>query len=118
MHSTAISCYLPAHALALAPLLQEWQAAQGGFWEKAAAGEGGTGAPAGGSPRGGAASSGDGAVLHRLRVLQDYLCAYGSVGVPVVGVGVGSFNETLDKLHDYLLRCIEMSTDGAGAGGL
>jgi hypothetical protein len=29
--------------------------------------------------------------------------------VPVVRTGLGGFGDTLDRLHDYLLTCIEMA---------
>lgn len=77
-------------------VVQEWLAAQA-----ANADSGGGGA--------GAAEPDASAVLRRLRALQAYLSSYSAVGVPVVEVGVGSFQETLDKLHNYLLQCLELS---------
>ncbi|GAB4819330.1 hypothetical protein N2152v2_006376 [Parachlorella kessleri] len=102
-------------------VVQEWQAAQAGLLRELPAGAGGTDVLSGGG--GGQASAAvveagedeeeapgsSEAVLRRLQVLQDYLRAYGAVGVPVVEVNVGGFHATLDKLHDYLLACIEMS---------
>ncbi|KAK9815940.1 hypothetical protein WJX72_012313 [[Myrmecia] bisecta] len=51
------------------------------------------------------------AALERLRVLQDHLCAYAQRSVPVVTFDIASFGETLDRLHDYLLQCIEMAME-------
>eukprot|EP00879_Flechtneria_rotunda_P008427 GHRR01008828.1.p1 GENE.GHRR01008828.1~~GHRR01008828.1.p1 ORF type:complete len:921 (+),score=400.41 GHRR01008828.1:941-3703(+) len=47
--------------------------------------------------------------LHRMRLLQDYLCAYEAQGLPVVKVSYGNFGEALDKLHEYILQCIKVA---------
>ncbi|BDA48634.1 probable 2-phosphoglycerate kinase at N-terminal half [Coccomyxa sp. Obi] len=49
--------------------------------------------------------------LERLRVLQSHLCSYVQRSVPVVKVELANFNETLDRLHDYLLLCIQMAME-------
>lgn len=41
--------------------------------------------------------------------LQEYLTGYGESGVLVVRTGMIRFQETLDKLHDHILRCIDES---------
>jgi len=41
--------------------------------------------------------------------LQEYLTGYGESGVLVVRTGMLRFQETLDKLHDHILRCIDES---------
>ncbi|EIE20940.1 hypothetical protein COCSUDRAFT_54287 [Coccomyxa subellipsoidea C-169] len=49
--------------------------------------------------------------LERLRVLQSHMCSYEQRCVPVVKVELANFNETLDRLHDYLLLCIQMAME-------
>ena len=49
--------------------------------------------------------------LRRLRVLQSHLCGYALRSIPVVDMELASFNDTLDRLHDYLLLCIEMAME-------
>eukprot|EP01025_Chloroclados_australasicus_P021719 TRINITY_DN2273_c0_g1_i9.p1 TRINITY_DN2273_c0_g1~~TRINITY_DN2273_c0_g1_i9.p1 ORF type:complete len:1144 (-),score=201.51 TRINITY_DN2273_c0_g1_i9:348-3779(-) len=48
-------------------------------------------------------------VFRRMRVLQEYLEAYKHHGVPVVKIEIGRFRDALDRLHEYLLQCIEMN---------
>ena len=50
-------------------------------------------------------------VLDRLRLLQSHLCAYAQRSVPVVNLELGTFNDTLDDLHDYLLLCIQIALE-------
>lgn len=47
--------------------------------------------------------------LRRMRLLQEYLCAYEAQGLPVVKVSYGNFGEALDKLHEYILQCIKLA---------
>jgi hypothetical protein len=47
--------------------------------------------------------------LRRVRLLQEYLCAYEAQGLPVVKVSYGAFGEALDKLHEYVLQCIKVA---------
>eukprot|EP00878_Enallax_costatus_P009178 GHUV01009595.1.p1 GENE.GHUV01009595.1~~GHUV01009595.1.p1 ORF type:complete len:371 (+),score=144.07 GHUV01009595.1:72-1115(+) len=47
--------------------------------------------------------------LRRMRLLQEYLCAYEAQGLPVVKVSYGNFGEALDKLHEYILQCIKVA---------
>lgn len=49
--------------------------------------------------------------LERLRVLQSHLCSYVQRSVPVVKVDLANFSDTLDRLHDYLLLCIQMAME-------
>lgn len=61
---------------------------------------------------GGVAEGGDVSVqeaLRRVRLLQEYLCAYEAQGLPVVKVSYGAFGEALDKLHEYVLQCIKVA---------
>ena len=51
-------------------------------------------------------------VYERLHSLQDRLCRYAQRNVPVVHVSIASFPTVLDKLHDYLLKCIEVAMQG------
>ena len=51
-------------------------------------------------------------VYQRLNSLQDRLCRYAQRSVPVVHVSIASFPTVLDKLHDYLLKCIEVAMQG------
>jgi hypothetical protein len=50
-----------------------------------------------------------GEALRRMRLLQDYLCAYEAQGLPMVKVSYGAFGEALDKLHEYVLQCIKVA---------
>eukprot|EP00891_Asterochloris_glomerata_P001467 jgi/Astpho2/1467/fgenesh1_pm.00026_%23_1_t len=43
----------------------------------------------------------------------DRLCRYAQRDVPVVHVSIASFPTVLDKLHDYLLKCIEVAMQGS-----
>lgn len=52
-------------------------------------------------------------VYQRLHSLQDRLCRYAQRDVPVVHVSIASFPTVLDKLHDYLLKCIEVAMQGS-----
>jgi hypothetical protein len=47
--------------------------------------------------------------LRRVRLLQEYLCAYEAQGLPVVKVSYGAFGEALDRLHEYVLQCIKVA---------
>ena len=50
------------------------------------------------------------APLHaRLQVLQEYLCSYQTASVPVVDLDLANMQHTLDRLHEYLLLCIQMA---------
>lgn len=51
-------------------------------------------------------------ILDRSRILQSHLCGYEEArAVPVVKLELANFNQTLDRLHDYLLMCIEMAME-------
>jgi hypothetical protein len=65
--------------------------------------------------QGGAESVGE--ALRRVRLLQEYLCAYEAQGLPVVKVSYGAFGEALDKLHEYVLQCIKVAMQSRAAGG-
>ena len=54
------------------------------------------------------------ATLERLRVLQAHLCGYAARSVPVVTLELANFNDALDRLHDYLLLCIQMAMQEQG----
>lgn len=56
-----------------------------------------------------AAAVGSQEALRRMRLLQEYLCAYEAQGLPVVKVSYGNFSEALDKLHEYILQCIKVA---------
>lgn len=45
--------------------------------------------------------------LRRMRIIQEYLCAYEAQGLPLVKVSYGNYAEALDKLHEYILQCIK-----------
>jgi hypothetical protein len=49
------------------------------------------------------------ATLERLRGLQAHLCGYAARSVPIVRLELANFNDALDRLHDYLLLCIQMA---------
>jgi len=51
--------------------------------------------------------------LRRMRLLQEYLCAYEAQGLPVVKVSYGNFGEALDKLHEYILQCIKVAMESS-----
>eukprot|EP00775_Hariotina_reticulata_P011609 gene11609-11753_t len=53
--------------------------------------------------------------IRRMRLLQEYLCAYEAQGLPVVKVSYGSFGEALDKLHEYILQCIKVAMESSVA---
>jgi hypothetical protein len=55
-----------------------------------------------------------GEALRRMRLLQEYLCAYEAQGLPVVKVTYGNFGEALDKLHEYILQCIKCAMTESG----
>ena len=44
-------------------------------------------------------------------VLQDYLTAYESHGLPVIPVAYGNFSGALDRLHEYILQCIQVAME-------
>jgi hypothetical protein len=50
-------------------------------------------------------------ILERLRTLQTHLCGYEMRALPVVKLELANFNEKLDRLHDYLLLCIQMAME-------
>ena len=52
--------------------------------------------------------------LERVRVLQEHLCSYAQRSVPVVKLELADFNAALDRLHDYLLLCIQMAMEPEG----
>jgi hypothetical protein len=54
--------------------------------------------------------------LQRVRLLQEYLCAYEAQGLPVVKVSYGAFGEALDKLHEYVLQCIKVAMQSRQSG--
>ena len=54
------------------------------------------------------------ATLGRLRALQAHLTGYAARSVPVVRLELAAFNEALDRLHDYLLLCIQMAMEHDG----
>lgn len=77
--------------------------------------DGGDGVASGVGPDGGGSSGGGGSdvtlpeALRRMRLLQEYLCAYEAQGLPVVKVSYGAMSEALDKLHEYILQCIKVA---------
>jgi hypothetical protein len=78
----------------------------------AAAADGSGSAGEGASTAAVAVSSGE--ALRRMRLLQEYLCAYEAQGLPVVKVTYGNFGEALDKLHEYILQCIKCAMTESG----
>ncbi|KAK4285147.1 hypothetical protein QN277_001885 [Acacia crassicarpa] len=46
-------------------------------------------------------------LIQNLKTIQDYLCSFKSQGLTVVNVSATTFPQTLDRLHNYLLQCIE-----------
>uniref|UniRef100_A0A1D1ZI04 2-phosphoglycerate kinase n=2 Tax=Anthurium amnicola TaxID=1678845 RepID=A0A1D1ZI04_9ARAE len=42
-----------------------------------------------------------------LKTIQDYLCSFEAQGLMVVNISATTFPQTLDRLHSYLLQCIE-----------
>eukprot|EP00850_Spirogloea_muscicola_P022122 SM000278S10009 [mRNA] locus=s278:117978:121103:+ [translate_table: standard] len=48
-------------------------------------------------------------ILQGLAAIQEYLCSFQDMGVPVVDVSVTTFSQALDWLHSYLLQSIERS---------
>lgn len=46
--------------------------------------------------------------------LQAHLCGYEARAVPVVRTGLADFGDTLDRLHDYLLTCIQVALEQSG----
>lgn len=50
-------------------------------------------------------------VCRRLDTLQGHLCSYAARSVPVVGINFTTFHDTLDRLHDYLLQCMELAME-------
>ncbi|KAK9831529.1 hypothetical protein WJX81_006265 [Elliptochloris bilobata] len=52
--------------------------------------------------------------LARLHTLQAHLCGYAARAVPVVRTGLAGFGDTLDRLHDYLLTCIQVALEEEG----
>ena len=45
---------------------------------------------------------------------QAHLCGYAARAVPVVRTGLAGFGDALDRLHDYLLTCIQMALEQGG----
>lgn len=54
------------------------------------------------------------AAVQRLVTLQEHLAGYRSLGVPVMQVGILDHQEILEKLHEYMLGCIELSLRPSG----
>ncbi|KAK3266518.1 hypothetical protein CYMTET_24866 [Cymbomonas tetramitiformis] len=52
-------------------------------------------------------STGAAAVTRQMRELQEYLCKYQDLNVPVAWLRASTFPAVLDDLHDHLLACIE-----------
>ncbi|XP_074560830.1 uncharacterized protein LOC141817027 [Curcuma longa] len=46
-------------------------------------------------------------LISNLKTIQDYLCSFESQGMTVVNISATTFPQTLDRLHSYLLQCIE-----------
>ncbi|XP_078439835.1 P-loop containing nucleoside triphosphate hydrolases superfamily protein isoform X2 [Wolffia australiana] len=46
-------------------------------------------------------------LIRNLKTVQDYLCSFESQGLMVVNISATTFPQTLDRLHNYLLQCIE-----------
>ncbi|KAK3266517.1 hypothetical protein CYMTET_24866 [Cymbomonas tetramitiformis] len=54
-----------------------------------------------------ASHEGAAAVTRQMRELQEYLCKYQDLNVPVAWLRASTFPAVLDDLHDHLLACIE-----------
>ncbi|GAB2265440.1 hypothetical protein Dimus_000495 [Dionaea muscipula] len=52
-------------------------------------------------------------VLSNIKTIQDYLCKFESPGLTVVNISATTFPQTLDRLHSYLLQCIEQGISSA-----
>jgi len=54
------------------------------------------------------------AELRRARAVQQYLEAFEGQGLPVVTVQYGNFVAAIDRLHYYVLQCIEAAMEVLG----
>ncbi|KAG0464283.1 hypothetical protein HPP92_020352 [Vanilla planifolia] len=52
-------------------------------------------------------------LIHNLKTIQDYLCSFESQGLTVVNISATTFPQTLDRLHNHLLECIERGVSAA-----
>jgi hypothetical protein len=93
-------------------MAEPWLAAQLARWRPPGVGGGSEEATDGGR-------GAEELVMRRLLEVQEYLGGYGEVGVPVVPVDLLNFDATLDRLHDYVLSCVQLAMEqpGAQAGG-
>ncbi|XAR66125.1 hypothetical protein NMG60_11012221 [Bertholletia excelsa] len=46
-------------------------------------------------------------LIGNLKTIQDYLCSFESQGLTIVNITATTFPQMLDRLHGYLLQCIE-----------
>lgn len=56
-----------------------------------------------------------GKLIQNLKTIQDYLCSFESQGLTVVNISATTFPQTLDRLHNYLLECIERGVSAASS---
>ncbi|PKA49373.1 hypothetical protein AXF42_Ash014275 [Apostasia shenzhenica] len=54
-------------------------------------------------------------LICNLKTIQDYLCSFESQGLSVVNISATTFPQTLDRLHNYLLECIERGVSAASS---
>lgn len=54
-------------------------------------------------------------LIQNLKTIQDYLCSFESQGLTVVNISATTFPQTLDRLHNYLLECIERGVSAASS---
>ncbi|XP_020672553.1 uncharacterized protein LOC110092375 [Dendrobium catenatum] len=54
-------------------------------------------------------------LIHNLKTIQNYLCSFESQGLTVVNISATTFPQTLDRLHNYLLECIERGVSAASS---
>ncbi|KAL6007822.1 hypothetical protein ACLOJK_033324 [Asimina triloba] len=52
-------------------------------------------------------------LISNLKTIQDYLCSFEPQGLTVVNISATTFPQTLDRLHSYLLQCIERGISSA-----
>ncbi|WOL10191.1 hypothetical protein Cni_G18945 [Canna indica] len=52
-------------------------------------------------------------LISNLKTIQDYVCSFESQGMTVVNISATTFPQTLDRLHSYLLQCIERGVSAA-----
>lgn len=52
-------------------------------------------------------------LISNLKTIQDYLCSFEAQGLNIVNISATTFPQTLDRLHSYLLQCIEEGVSAA-----